>query len=60
MQIKKEDNIIYITKFCKLISKQIRKDILFDQLIKEIIDEFCQCFQAIISFINSVSSIQVC
>ncbi len=44
------------------ISKQLRKDISFnrcDSIIKEIIEEFCQCFQTTLPLMNCTSPIRV-
>jgi len=45
----------------ELISKQLQKDLSFnryDLIIKEIIEELCQCFQTSISLMNFTSPIQ--
>ncbi len=45
-----------------LISKQLRKDVSFnrcDLIMKEILEEFCQCFQTTLSLMDCTSPIRV-
>jgi hypothetical protein len=45
-----------------LISKQLRKDTSFnrcDSIMKEIIEDFCQCFQTTVPLMNCTSPIRV-
>ncbi|CAF1325846.1 unnamed protein product [Rotaria sordida] len=54
----KIESIVTLRKLLELILKQLCKNISFNQnelIIKEIIKEFCQCFQTIQSFITCTS-----
>ncbi|CAF1665521.1 unnamed protein product, partial [Rotaria sordida] len=57
----KIESIVTFRKLLELILKQLRKDISFNQndlIIKEIIEEFCQCFQTTQLFMTCTSPIR--
>ncbi|CAF0840016.1 unnamed protein product [Rotaria sordida] len=57
----KIESIVTFRKLLELILKQLRKDISFNQndlIIKEIIEEFCQCFQMTQLFMTCTSPIR--